>query len=126
MHFHKKVTCVTGEVAEDYSQYLLTKHWKILRIAVAEQHNYTCLRCYSVINKGFHVHHNTYKRLGKEQLKDLGFYCAKCHAVIHNDRKNKRTFNRQYNSLISNKMSKFTVEEIERVLDFIDTIAKGK
>lgn len=120
---NKQITCSTGEVVKGYNNYLKTNHWKALRIEVAEEHNYTCLRCYSVFRTGFHIHHNTYKRLGKEKLTDLGFYCQKCHAVIHNDRKNRRTFNRIYSNMITTKMSDFNEEQIEKVIEYIDKVA---
>lgn len=119
----KDIKCSTGEIAPDYNRYLSTRHWRELRIKVAEEHNYTCLRCCGVFRKVYNVHHNTYKRLGKERLVDLGFYCKKCHAVIHNDRKNKRAFNRQYNEILSRKMSKLNKEQIEQVIRYIDEIS---
>lgn len=119
----KKIVCSTGEIVQGYNNYLQTRHWKALRIEVAEEHNYTCLRCYGVFRTGFHIHHNTYKRLGKEKLSDLGFYCQKCHAVIHNDRKNKRAFNRNYNNIITTKMVNFNEEQIEKVIEYIDKVA---
>jgi hypothetical protein len=90
---------------------------------VAEEHDYTCLRCYNVVRKGFHIHHNHYKRLGNEQLKDLGFYCHRCHAILHKSRKDKRAFNSQYYGLIASKMCKFNEEELHEVLDLINKIA---
>lgn len=120
----KNITCSTGEIAPDYKSYLSTNHWKTLRIKVAERHQYTCLRCSGVFKVGFHIHHNTYKRLGREKLEDLGFYCNRCHSVIHNDRKNKKNFNRQYINLFSIKMKDFSEEQIQEVLEFIDRVAK--
>ncbi|MBY0595143.1 hypothetical protein [Bacillus bingmayongensis] len=121
---NRKIVCSTGEVVHNYNNYLQTEHWKLLRIRVAEEHNYTCLRCYGIFRAGFHIHHNTYKRLGKEKLTDLGFYCNRCHAVIHNDRKNKKAFNRQYSNTIMTKMLNFNEEQIERVIEFIDKVAR--
>lgn len=116
------IRCATGEVAATYADYLKTKHWKGLRISIAEEKKYICERCYGSFKTGFHIHHNTYKNLGNEKLKDLGFYCNRCHSVLHNDRKNKREFNRSYGNLISQKMSKLNTDQIEAVIAFIDGV----
>ncbi len=116
------IKCSTGEIALTYQDYLNTAHWKALRIQVAERDKYTCQRCNGIFKNYFHIHHNTYKRLGKEKLSDLTFYCNKCHSVIHNDRKNKRGFNRSYSAIISQKMSKMNEEQIELVLIYIDKL----
>jgi len=112
----------TGELSKTYENYLTTKHWKELRLKVAERDKYTCQKCQGTFLYVFQIHHNTYKRIGNESLKDLSFYCNKCHAIIHNDKKNKKDFNRSYSALINQKMSKMSEEQIEQVLNFMDTL----
>ena len=121
-HLFKNIKCATGEVAETYTDYLKTKHWKGLRQEVAERDGYTCQRCKGTFNTGFSIHHNTYKYLGDERLKDLTFYCTKCHSVIHNDRKNTHDFNRAHSARITQKMSKMNEEQIEKVFEFMDSL----
>ena len=116
------IRCSTGEVAKTYQDYLQTRHWKELRIKVAEEKEHRCERCFGTFLYIFHVHHNNYKHLGNERMKDLAFYCDKCHASIHSDRKNARVFNKSYNNLITQKMSKMSEEQIEKVLEFMDSL----
>ena len=40
-----------------------------------------CERCDSIMH--LHVHHGTYDRLGKEQMRDLFVLCKMCHDDIH-------------------------------------------
>lgn len=115
------IRCSTGEVAKTYKDYLQTRHWNELRIKVAEEKEYRCERCFGIFLHTFHIHHHNYKHLGNEKMKDLGFYCNKCHSSIHSDRKNVRIFNKAYSSLLSQKMSKLNKEQLQKVLDFIDT-----
>lgn len=112
----------TGEIAKDYTAYLQTDHWKNLRIKIAERDDYTCQRCCGSFRKSFTIHHNTYKYLGKERLKDLTFYCDKCHAVIHNDRKNKKAFNRSAKAAMAQRIEKMNEEQIEKVFEFMDSL----
>jgi hypothetical protein len=121
-NFFKNIRCATGEIAPTYEDFLQTRHWKGLRIQVAERDQYTCQRCSGVFKRLFTIHHNTYKYLGKERLKDLTFYCSKCHAVIHNDRKNTHAFNRSYNAQITQAMRKMNEEQIEKVLEFMESL----
>ena len=120
----KDIQCSTGEVAKDYNEYLKTRHWRLIRNKVAIREEYKCLRCCGIFRENFNIHHNSYKRLGKEWSKDLDLYCSKCHKVIHNDRKNKKDFNRHYSNIISEKMSKLSKRQIEDVIKYIDTLPK--
>ena len=123
-HFESKIIkCSTGEETIGYKRYLLTKHWKELRIKVAEHYNYTCTRCCGTFKTGFTIHHNNYKRLGKEKLTDLTFYCSRCHTILHHNRQEKKTFNKQYSTLISSKMAKFSEEQVLKVIDYIERIS---
>lgn len=68
---------------ERYEAYLKTPEWGAKRKQKAEEQNYTCERCGERILKGFHIHHKTYKRFGREPLKDLQFLCEYCHSIVH-------------------------------------------
>lgn len=120
----QKISCSTGEVIQGYSRYLGTRHWQEMRQRVAEESNYTCIRCNGIFKTDYAIHHNSYKRLGKEKLEDLSFYCRRCHTIIHKDRKNRRTFNSQYNNIIYSKMSEMTEEQIDRVMNFIERVSE--
>jgi len=121
-HLFANIKCVTGEIAPTYNDYLKTDHWQGLRKQIAERDRYTCQRCFGIFRTNFVIHHNTYKYLGNERLKDLTFYCSRCHSVIHNDRKNTHAFNRSYNSLIRQRMMKMNEEQIEKVFEFMDSL----
>ncbi len=65
-----------------YGKYLKTTHWIEIRATILERDCYKCRLCgekYDIL----HVHHNTYKRLGHENLTDLITLCQKCHRSIH-------------------------------------------
>lgn len=73
----------TKETASTYAEYLTTKHWRILRMRVALRERFYCEKCKRRIWIDFQIHHKTYKRIGKEWLKDLMFLCVDCHKAIH-------------------------------------------
>lgn len=68
----------------NYDKYLLTKHWKNLRLKIAEERKHICEKCNKIIKKGYHIHHLTYERIGNEKSDDLMFLCNNCHNKIHN------------------------------------------
>lgn len=83
----KNIKCAdTGESAKDYAAYGRTKHWQELRQKVIELYGGECQRCHDIIGDRANVHHKTYKRLGKEDIKDLTLYCCKCHKIVHKKR----------------------------------------
>lgn len=47
-----------------------------------------CYFCADPYQKGFHLHHRTYKNLGDERLMDLVLSCEKCHSEVHKIQKN--------------------------------------
>lgn len=121
-----KIKCSNGEEVKGYSNYLQTKHWKKMRKKVAEYYNYTCVRCNGVFKERYHIHHNNYKRLGNEKMSDVSFYCNRCHAIIHKNRKNKKEFNSQYYNLLSSKLCKFNKEQLEKVMKYIDELYENE
>lgn len=126
-HFNGKlkIVCETGEVVTGYTQYLSTQHWKNKRVETAEKFNHTCARCSGIFESGYHIHHNSYKRIGKEKGNDLAFYCHRCHTIIHLKKQARKDFNKGYSNLISQKMQNFDEEQIMRVLDFIDKVSES-
>jgi 5-methylcytosine-specific restriction endonuclease McrA len=65
----------------NYKIYLQTAHWQKTRKRKLSQAKYRCQVCYS--QKKLHVHHRTYKRIGKEWLIDLTVLCEDCHDLFH-------------------------------------------
>ena len=76
-----------------YRDYLGTQHWKDLkerfysesvRVKKMKQKygRVVCEFCSSK-DKPLHLHHRTYKRLGREHLSDLYLICEPCHTKIH-------------------------------------------
>lgn len=71
---------------EQYHQYLHSKTWqqskaRFLKVLKSRNQIPKCKICSSTEN--LHLHHKSYKRLGKERKGDLCFLCADCHAVVH-------------------------------------------
>lgn len=66
-----------------YIKYLESDEWKEKRLQVAKLKNYKCEKCGKEVKFGYHIHHLTYERLFNEELSDLMFLCADCHANIH-------------------------------------------
>lgn len=66
----------------DYKWYLTTDWWKNRRKKVIEDRQ-VCEICGE--NKDLQVHHLNYKRLWREDDKDLLLLCEKCHNHIHTD-----------------------------------------
>jgi len=65
-----------------YRDYLQTGHWQKMRIDALKRASYECQEC-GAIHGELHVHHITYKRLGRERLRDLRVLCADCHGEVH-------------------------------------------
>lgn len=87
-HITKPIVCFdTGEVFNNYRDYLLGNHWKEVKQKYKRsklpQH---CNVCDSKIK--LHLHHKTYKRIGKERLTDLIYLCEKCHSFAHDKLRN--------------------------------------
>ena len=64
-----------------YLEYLQSDHWVDLRKRYAKSHDQVCVVCGATEN--LHLHHKTYKRLGKERFKDLVYLCSQCHSEVH-------------------------------------------
>lgn len=66
---------------EWYREYLKTDHWLELREEALKRAGNRCQVC--AYKKNLHVHHNTYKNIGHEDLEDLVVLCWKCHKTFH-------------------------------------------
>jgi hypothetical protein len=62
-----------------HREYLKSATWQDIRKQVLERDNYTC-KCGQ---KGYDVHHKTYKNWGNENLNDLITLCRSCHEQQH-------------------------------------------
>lgn len=69
-----------------YYDYLLSLEWRALRRRVIIRSKGICERC--GVASVEEVHHLTYKRFKKEQLRDLLGLCSECHEKIHNIKNN--------------------------------------
>lgn len=68
-----------------YREYLASPLWKNAKRKLRNGKDGTKLRRCEIcgIRCFTHVHHRTYRRLGKEEKKDLIEVCKKCHYEIH-------------------------------------------
>ncbi len=89
---------------KNYREYLLSDHWILLRNRFFSESKvvkkmfdqYGFLVCHFCKNGKtiLHLHHQTYKRLGREGLKDLFLICEKCHTEIHSMSRDKNLYER--------------------------------
>jgi 5-methylcytosine-specific restriction endonuclease McrA len=68
----------------NYEKYINSKEWRDVRDKYFSSNMpQKCMACNKQKQKGFHIHHATYKRLGMEYLSDLRLLCPECHQGIH-------------------------------------------
>ena len=76
----------------NYESYIQSKDWRKVRERYFESNMpQVCFACSLKKQSGFHLHHKTYKRLGKERLTDLMLLCPDCHTKIHKAHKRKES-----------------------------------
>jgi len=63
----------------EYAEYLQSDHWKAMREAALERAGRKCQTC--AATHRLEVHHNTYARIGCEDMTDLVVLCRECHAM---------------------------------------------
>jgi hypothetical protein len=68
-----------------YQVYLDSKEWKKRRKYAYNFHGNVCFVCETTTK--LHVHHGTYRRLGKEKMKDLFILCKNHHFQLHDRHK---------------------------------------
>lgn len=78
----KKYYCPdTKETCIGYKNYLQTEHWKNFRLSVISSRK-KC-QCCGTDDGIMHVHHLSYKNVGKEKSGDVALLCNNCHEHIH-------------------------------------------
>lgn len=68
----------------DYQKYINSARWKTKRKKAIAHYGGKCAVCGSTQN--LTVHHKTYKRFGREKLKDLEVLCRDCHCIEHENK----------------------------------------
>jgi hypothetical protein len=63
----------------EYDRYLESEHWKSFTNNMTKEYK----QCWICENRAEHVHHLSYKNLGKEDNDDVVALCSKCHCYIH-------------------------------------------
>lgn len=67
-----------------YSAYIKSEAWRAVRQRfIASKLPKVCGGCGRPWGRGDHLHHRTYKNLGREFLRDLVPLCANCHEAVH-------------------------------------------
>ena len=77
----------------EYRWYIKSPLWKTRREIYLEHYEGVCQRCHK---KGFglSLHHQSYVRLGVENLDgDLILLCRRCHRIVENDKIHEMQFN---------------------------------
>ena len=69
----------------DYHEYINSREWRAKRqdFIKSSQTSNECYGCQAAYRSGYHLHHVTYERLGREKLEDLRMVCEPCHTAIH-------------------------------------------
>ncbi len=64
----------------NYQEYLASREWGLLKVAVRQRSGGTCERCKQAPHE--QTHHVTYERIGHELLTDLLGVCRPCHEYL--------------------------------------------
>lgn len=89
---------------QQYHKYLRSKEWQKIRLDLLMVKGFKCERCENVYKPKFlHVHHLTYKRIGREEPEDLEVLCAGCHNSEHDINPKKRKHKKKKVNPKSNK-----------------------
>lgn len=65
----------------DYHDYLKSPEWRLLKSEIVKERGSACQLCLKKV--GLELHHMSYKRLGKEDKRDVLLVCRSCHSYIH-------------------------------------------
>jgi len=116
----------TGEKGINYSEYLVTDHWKLLRMKVFADRKGVCECCGIHMVRGFQVHHKSYENVGHENLNELMLCCSSCHKKQHPEKENKLESKENApttkSAIIENickSCNTLTIEQLKRVLDSV-------
>jgi len=71
----------------NYSRYLKSPEWRTLRRRLYKDRDGKCEDCGKKLKSHYHAHHETYVRMGHEDLRDLTLLCTQCHQRRHPDKK---------------------------------------
>src|SRR3990167_10700919 len=71
----------TSVVVTDYQKYIHSKPWKRKRKEAFQHHGAYCRLCGRTDR--LTVHHKTYERIGREEMRDLEILCKGCHDARH-------------------------------------------
>ncbi|MCY3721172.1 MAG: hypothetical protein OXG97_03020 [Candidatus Poribacteria bacterium] len=63
-----------------YNRYRKSRRWRTKRRTIMKRAGYKCRKCG---RRATQVHHETYRRIGRERLSDLTAVCGCCHKRIH-------------------------------------------
>jgi hypothetical protein len=77
----------THEKPRNYTEYLKSEHWNLLRESLKDAAGYVCQICHGK-DKRLEIHHKHYSTLGHEARSDLMVLCGDCHAKLHDIKKN--------------------------------------
>ncbi|MBN2243859.1 MAG: hypothetical protein JW793_14330 [Acidobacteria bacterium] len=67
-----------------YQKYLASREWALLKEQVKQRSQGRCERC--LVCEYDSIHHLTYERIGKEDLRDLQAVCRRCHEFLSGKR----------------------------------------
>lgn len=99
------------EQREAHRKRISSKAWNTLKEQILERDGHRCVQCLNKEN--LQVHHLTYKRVGKEVLKDLVTLCKRCHDEVHRLSKSqdftKNTLEEDTNKIIASLIKKFQI-----------------
>ena len=71
------------KVNVDYHEYLKSPEWRALKNQIIKERGLACQLCGT--KEQIHLHHMSYKRLGREDKRDLLLVCRSCHLYVHGE-----------------------------------------
>jgi hypothetical protein len=87
-----------------YNWYINSTRWYARRDLYFTKHRKRCAGC--MTDKGIHLHHRTYARLGIEIDDDFTPLCEDCHALVH-----------EWHELVRGKLARATDEAVAMIRD---------
>ena len=72
----------TKETCYNYSEYLQSLHWQLLRKRFYDKRERKC-HCCDRVDGQIDLHHITYINLGSERIDQLICLCHECHGLVH-------------------------------------------
>lgn len=81
--YRAKLVIAYSSNRDRYYEYLQSAQWARIRAAVVERDEHACMVCNST--RSLNVHHRTYDRIGREEMRDLVTLCRACHERYHHE-----------------------------------------